>query len=190
MLSLEQIRHMPSVHEYYNHHSSAPAMDQKLLNNNLRKVFTISTDHTTFECRCDSSGHPIIRSKSDERQVDYRTLESFLKDFPELSSQNNQVKLAKIANFFLKGELFSLIENPQEYIDQYKRDVETEGELFELPPNAITRHGVFNVEEIQLPRLEDGHFIFYVSANIPYRVTFPIPFSADCHPKYELLPFE
>lgn len=189
MLSLEQIRHMPSVHEYYNHQLSTPVMDQHLKRSDLRKAFSISIEHTSFDCFTDPNGHPVMKLQTKERKSEYRTLKDLLTDFPKLSAKHNELKLAKIANFFFKGELYSVIDTPQEYIEQYLKDVEAEGELFELPPNAITRHGVFDVEEIQLPRIKDGQFIFYVSANIPYKVSFPIPMTDDCTPRYELLPY-
>lgn len=174
---------------YGKHYSSVPMINQNPERTNLRKIFEIRIGNDSFDCLMDTNGHSGIKIQTEERQAEYKTLGDLLTDFPELKAENNKVKLAEITNFLLKGERYSVITEPKKFIENYLKVIEAEGELFELPLNAITRHGVYNVEEIQLPRHENGQFIFYVkSANIPYRVTLSIPMQENYPPKYELLP--
>ena len=146
--------------------------------------------HRTIQYQFDTFGHPEVVTMEGGKIQTHPTLESVIRTVPSLSEESELPQLAKAANFLFKGNEYSLIEDPDKYKKNYTKDIESEQELFELPLNALSRKGIFDVSEIQSPRIEEDSFIFYVSKRIPYRVTISVPFDEQSQVKYELLNYQ
>jgi len=146
--------------------------------------------HRIIECQFDPHGHREVVTIEGGKMQTHLSLESVVRTVPSLSEKSELPQLAKAANFLFKGNEFSLIEDPDKYKKNYTKDIESEQELFELPLNALSRRGIFDVSEIQPPRMEEDSFIFYVSKTIPYRVTISVPFDEQSQVKYELLNYQ
>ena len=154
------------------------------------KAYTLKVSQTLIECFIGKDGNPEVITTEHEARTSHQRIESLIQAVPDLLKNESLLKLAKVANFLLKGEHYSVITHPEKYKETYQNDIKVEEEMFELPANAISGYGVFNVNEIQLPRLEEDAFIFYVSKTIPYRVTIARPFDENTVVKYELLSYK
>lgn len=185
MLSLEQIRSFQKESIYKIDFPSQKIMDKFPKD----KSHTFKTGCERIECLVDRNGHPKVVATAHGISKTHFCIKTLIQSIPELLEEKNLLKLAKAANFLLKGEQYWVITHPEKYKKTYQKDIEAEKEMLELPLNALRRYGVFDVREIQSPRLEKDAFIFYVSQRIPYRVSISLPFDDNSMVNYELLPY-
>lgn len=189
MLSLEQARHLPFRNVCGNPYPGTKPMESKVERHTHHKAHILKVCHVSIECLIDNEGQPKVITVENGMPETHNCIESLVKAVPALLKSDYLLKLANAANFILKGEQFSVISNPEKYKDTYWHDIEAESEMFELPMSALSRYGIFNIDEIQFPLLDDSAFIFYVTKKIPYKVTISRPFDEHSVAKYELLSY-
>ncbi len=153
-------------------------------------VFSLKIKEHELECQLDENGHPQICFKIDQDYSNYRCVGALLKAFPALLDKDYILDMAKVINFLCKGIEYQVIEEPDVYKTNYKKEIDKEQSCCNLADFSLTPYGEFDVEEISLPRIEHGKLIFYVEGKIPQRVTCEYPFKSD-YPviKYEMLPY-
>lgn len=122
----------------------------------------------------------------------YTSLSPLFLAYPTLSRPKNLSKAAQIINFLATGLDFRLIENIEEFKEDYLQRIESEQMGLVLDGPMISQYGVFDVSAIHPPTIKENFLIFFVKADytqLPYRVqvSFP-PIQEELEVSYELLP--
>ncbi len=152
-------------------------------------TFSCKIEENEIHCLLNQDYHPTTIFSKGKTSISCDCLADLIKEVPELQNKANLIKLVKIANFLYKGTQYEIIEDPEAYIEEYNKIIENENSIYELSPYALIRYGIFDVSEIQLPKIKDNQLIFYVSSKIPYIVKLNYPIGAHPQITYELLPY-
>ena len=109
---------------------------------------------------------------------------------PDVNQPSALSVFAQIVNFLGFAGEYVYIGDPGAFKERYRRRVNRRGED---PTDAFHRFGPFDVSEIDQPKLESGHLVFWVYSRaemVPYRVRVPMPLhSSDQVLDYRLLPY-
>jgi hypothetical protein len=125
----------------------------------------------------------------------YKILLNLLNACPDLIKDlNNLVPFAKVVNYTLFGDQFSVIENPKEYIDKYWERLKKEAAHPSKDPEiAKMWQVIFNVYLIVVPIVMDNLFICYLEHHqmgLPFMLVLPYPIKNPLFEfKLDKLPF-
>jgi hypothetical protein len=198
LLAFENICKYPTLNEHaqdYSYRAAAQVQvhmktNQHLIPCQLPSIFIDGTELTFYK---DDHGHPCILATKLQHQTLHTGIETVVVEIPTLFDEKKITYLALLTNFLLKGEEFCLIQDPDTYKKDYRQQIKNEDESFDLSANSLLAFGIFNVEEVGLPKITKGvgkeHdlLVFYVEKKIPYKVTCKLPFHVDASAKYEIL---
>lgn len=117
------------------------------------------------------------------RDLRYKSLISLFEALPLLYNPLNTEYCAEVVNFLLMGEKAQVIHA----IDLYRAAY-----LKNKRGPYLSRFGEYDLSTLHPPKRTDQQLIFFIhnlNDGLPYRVTTPIPITADSKPiQYQLLP--
>ena len=149
-------------------------------------IFSIKLEGREFKFKKDQNGHPFIVCDTKP----YKSLLDLIKAFPKLKNKEKLNKLAQFANFMIKGTEFVCIDCVKTFKEKYKQQLDFKKNSYDSSLFKIPYYGVFDVDELKSPNIDDNALIYYVInfQNVPYRATCQLSSDSDPVAKYELLP--
>ncbi|WP_068468254.1 hypothetical protein [Candidatus Protochlamydia phocaeensis] len=124
--------------------------------------------------------------------VKYTSLYQLCRDFPHLLAPKQIEKMAKIANFLIKGLEFQYIENINAFKEDYFQRLEAgQTALLQNMP-CLNDYGIYDVSIMHHPKIHNGKLIFFVKqdyTHLPYKASLDFPLKDENFSiHYELLP--
>lgn len=148
----------------------------------------LKINNAEVELHLDDQRHPKIAVKG----LTYSSLHKLVVAYPELSEAKNIKTLAQLSNFLFQGHSYQFIDDISAFKEAYLNQIEFDKNSMDYMPSRLIDHGIFDVNIMKAPSIENGEFIFYVKEDrtgIPYRVSCPYPFEDKPKATYHLLPY-